>query len=138
VQYDGPVSIHRLGSPFLASPAPLAHSSGWSRATAPADLVFALLAVAGIAVLAVFDLYFLLVNRTHHTGLPVMSLAWCYGALALLGAGGVGWSRGGGALRPGLAWLVLVVGLGGFLDIAVLERLGVVMEYEVWLQRGMP
>lgn len=128
---------HRLGAPFLVSPPPLAHARGFGRRGTPADLGFGLLAAAAAAGLVAIDLYALAWSRTgHHTGLPVMGIAWGLGGLALVGAFGVGWARGGGPVRPGLAWLLLVIGLAGFLDVALLERRGVLVESGERMERG--
>jgi len=127
----------RLAAQLLRSAPPLvsSHARGGRRGGLLDGLVVLLAALAGLA-LGLFDLY-ALQNRSGHTGLPVMDLAWGFGAVALLGAALIGGARSGWPVRPGLAWLLLGIGLFGFANVALVEHLGVLVEHDEWMRRGL-
>jgi hypothetical protein len=127
----------RLAAQLQRSAPPLvdARTRGVRRSGLLDGLAVLATTVAGLA-LVLFDLYAFR-NRSGPTGLPLMDLAWCFGAVALVGAALVGGARGGWPIRPGLAWLLLGVGVAGFANVALVERCGVLLEYEEWLRRGL-
>ena len=95
-----------------------------------------MLSAAGL-LLMVAMLRMALQNTSGHTGWePLTSLA-CFGPLLLCGAGALFLARQDKRLaRPAVTAVVL--GLVGVVMIAWLDRTNTLVQYERWMERGMP
>lgn len=100
---------------------------GWT------STLVALVDVALVVMLAAFDVYALR-NMSGHTGLPVSWLKWLYLLVALVGLGLVRVSRRR-TVKPLVAWAFLCIGLAGFVNGFLLERLGIITPYDEWVRR---
>lgn len=100
---------------------------GWT------STLVALADVALIAMLSLFDVYALR-NGSGHTGLPVHWLKWLYLLVALVGLGLIRVSRRR-AVNPRVAWAFLCIGLVGFANGFLFERLDVIRQYDEWAGR---
>ena len=101
-----------------------------------AKVITAFATFTGIAVIGLLVLY-LIQNDSGHTGFDPYLALFAFVPITIVGLAHLAFLRFGG-LAGWFATLAIIVGISGMGLLVYLDRSNTLLQYEAWIERGMP
>jgi hypothetical protein len=102
------------------------------------SVLFILLVISMLLFIG-FNIFSLLINKTNHMGLNTYALIGIYVVIGIITflIYFVTW-KSEFKTKPTIYLFILSICVLGILNIIIFEKLNIMMQYEIWLKKGMP